>query len=180
MMMQPPMSERLGRGRFELRAEPQQSVSRSSSTGEPARPTVTSPLAVCEPGRVLVCELSEAGIVTRVNRSLVEVSGIPVEEWIGSRYFDWWHPDMPPAARVSLMQSLNIGTTWYGLVKLVRRQGGSCWHEVYMAPAGKEASGHVVVHNPPDPEMLVVADILVSRCADVRRSGRGDAKDLEP
>lgn len=180
MMMQQPMSARFGRSRFELWAEPEQPASRSSSTAELARPTVISPLAVCEPGRVLVCELSEAGIVTRVNRSLVEVSGIPVEEWIGSRYFDWWHPDMPPAAKDSLMQSLNSGMTWYGLVKLLRRQGGSCWHEVYMAPAGKEVSGHVVVHNPPDPEMLVVADVLISRCAEVRRSDRGDKKGLEP
>lgn len=119
--------------------------------------------------RLATCELDGAGSITRVNRSMIELSGHAESEWLGSQYFHWWHSDMPMAAQASLWDALQRNMPWRGLVKLVCRSGGYCWHDVYIASLRADAGHRIVVHNPPEPEMLAVAERLVVHCADLRR-----------
>lgn len=91
-------------------------------------------------GKLIVSTTTPEGIITHVNRSFIEMSGYAEEELIGAPHCILRHPDMPPAAFKDLWDTVNLGKTWQGFVKNLRKDGGFYWVKATVIPnvrAGK-------------------------------------------
>lgn len=85
-------------------------------------------------GKLIVSTADQAGNITSVNRSFIEMSGYTEQELIGAPHAILRHPDMPPAAFKELWDTVKRGEKWQGYVKNLRKDGGFYWVKATVIP----------------------------------------------
>lgn len=92
-------------------------------------------------GRLIVSTTDQAGVITHVNKSFVEMSGYSEDELVGAPHYILRHPDMPPAAFKDLWDTVLAGNRWQGYVKNLRKDGAYYW--VYATVIANIRNGEV-------------------------------------
>ncbi len=69
------------------------------------------------------------GIITYVNDTFAEISGYAPSELIGQPHSIVRHPDMPKSTFKEVWQSLEVGKSWSGFIKNIRKDRGYYWVE---------------------------------------------------
>lgn len=85
-------------------------------------------------GKLIVSTADQAGNITHVNRSFVEMSGYSEQELLGAPHAILRHPHMPPAAFKDMWDTLQRGDKWQGYVKNLRKDGGFYWVKATVIP----------------------------------------------
>ncbi|NTV97091.1 MAG: PAS domain S-box protein, partial [Thiobacillus sp.] len=102
------------------------------------------------------------GVITLVNRNLIEISGFSEAELIGAPHNIFRHPDMPAAAFQDLWDTIKAGKPWVGLVKNRCKNGDHYWVEAHVAPIWKsgQLTGYLSVRRKPGREAVAAAEVL--------------------
>ncbi len=113
-------------------------------------------------GQILVSHTDRKGIITYVNRDLVEVSGFASQELIGSSHNIVRHPDVPPAVFQDLWETIQQGQPWTGIVKNRAKNGDHYWVVANVAPSYEagEIIGYISVRRPATVEEIELAERL--------------------
>ncbi|TCJ17149.1 PAS domain S-box protein [Parasulfuritortus cantonensis] len=108
------------------------------------------------------------GIITLVNRYLVEISGFTEAELIGAPHNIFRHPDMPAEAFKDLWDTIKAGKPWIGLVKNRCKNGDHYWVEAHVAPIWKsgQLTGYLSVRRKPTREAVAAAEALYKQIRD--------------
>ncbi|KIM11090.1 MAG: aerotaxis receptor Aer [Sulfuricurvum sp. PC08-66] len=85
-------------------------------------------------GRTIISETDTKGIITYANRTFCDISGYSKEELVGSPHNIIRHPDMPKAAFKEMWDAIQMGKSWHGFVKNMRKDGRYYWVESYVSP----------------------------------------------
>ena len=75
----------------------------------------------------LISRTDIKGRITYANPAFVEISGFTRDELVGQSHNIVRHPDMPQEAFADLWTTLKAGSSWTGLVKNRRKDGGFYW-----------------------------------------------------
>lgn len=114
-------------------------------------------------GRLIVSRTDQAGVITHVNDSFVEMSGYRTEELIGTPHYLLRHPDMPALAFKGLWDTLlTEGKKWHGYVKNLRKDGGYYWVYATVIPNVRngEVMGFTSVRRKPSRSKVEEAEAL--------------------
>ena len=119
------------------------------------------------PDQILVSHTNPKGIITYVNRDLVEVSGFASQELIGSSHNIVRHPDVPPAVFQDLWDTIQAGRPWTGIVKNRAKSGDHYWVVANVAPSYEngEITGYISVRKPATAEEIKLAEQLYAQVA---------------
>ncbi|GAB3748499.1 methyl-accepting chemotaxis protein [Lysobacter olei] len=100
------------------------------------------------------------GIITRVNRDFIRVSGFTEAELIGQPHNLIRHPDMPEAAFADFWTTLQAGRPWVGLVKNRRKNGDHYWVEAQATPVFEDGKhvGYMSVRRKISRERIIAAE----------------------
>jgi aerotaxis receptor len=102
------------------------------------------------------------GLITYVNRELVETSGFSEAELLGQSHNIVRHPDMPPVAYAQLWKNLQSGRSWMGMVKNRCKNGDHYWVSAYVTPIIE--NGRIIeyqsVRTKPTEEWIAAAEKL--------------------
>ncbi len=91
-------------------------------------------------GHVIVSWLDQTGVFTRINQSLLDMSGYHEAELIGSSYGLLKHPEIPDFVYDDLRKKIYSGKRWKGLIKVLRKDGCYFWGLATILPIQYQSS----------------------------------------
>ena len=102
------------------------------------------------------------GVITKVNRAFIEISGFTETELMGAPQNIVRHPDMPAEAFQNLWDTINAGKPWVGLVKNRCKNGDHYWVEAHVAPmrSNGQITGFLSVRRKPSRQAIEDAEAL--------------------
>ncbi len=123
---------------------------------------VTGVERMMKDGDEIISTTDTKGIITLVNRTLVEISGFAESELIGAPHNIFRHPDMPPEAFKDLWDTIQANKPWVGLVKNRCKNGDHYWVEAHVAPMWKsgQLTGYLSVRRKPSRDAVAAAEAL--------------------
>lgn len=83
---------------------------------------------------IIISETDLKGIITYANRKFCEISGYTKSELNGKNHNIVRHPDMPKSAFADMWQTIQLGKSWTGLIKNLRKDGRYYWVYTYISP----------------------------------------------
>lgn len=95
---------------------------------------VTNEELICSPHEQLISATDTLGVIQFVNDAFVRMSGYSREELIGQHHNIVRHPDMPKEAFRDMWATIQSSSSWKGLVKNRRKDGGFYWVDAYVSP----------------------------------------------
>ena len=78
-------------------------------------------------GHVIIIWLDQTGIITRINQSLLDMTGYQESSVIGSSYTLFKHPDISDSIDNDIWKKISEGKRWKGVVKVLRKDDGYFW-----------------------------------------------------
>ena len=82
------------------------------------------------------------GVITKVNKPFIEISGFTEEELIGKPHNIVRHPDMPAAVFALMWTTIKSGKSFMGIVKNRTKSGDYYWVNAFISPVFDR--GHIV------------------------------------
>lgn len=82
-------------------------------------------------GGVIISETDLKGIITYYNRKFCEISGYTKSELNGKNHNIVRHPDMPKSAFADMWSMIQLGKSWTGMIKNLRKDGRYYWVYTY-------------------------------------------------
>jgi PAS domain S-box-containing protein len=78
-------------------------------------------------GHVIVMWLNQSGVLTRINQSLLDMTGYQESDLIGASYTLFIHPDFSDSVYTDVWNKVGVGKRWKGVVKILRKDGSYFW-----------------------------------------------------
>ncbi len=91
----------------------------------------------------IVSKTDSRGVITYANDAFCRVSGYSEEELLGRPHNIVRHPDMPASAFKEMWDTIRDKRIWKGIVKNLRKDGGSYWVDATIIPI-QDADGRIV------------------------------------
>ncbi len=74
-------------------------------------------------GHVIVIWLDQSGVLTRINQSLLDMTGYQESDYIGKSYTLFKHPGISGSVYDDVWGKVGFGNRWKGVVKVSRKDG---------------------------------------------------------
>ena len=134
---------------------------------------LTDEEVVLDEQALLVSVTDLDGVITRVNRDFVEISGFAEGELIGQPHNIVRHPDMPAAVFADLWRDLKAGRPWSGIIKSRCRHGAHYWSRVNVAPVREDGkiTGYMAVRRKATPRQVEIAAQAYARLGTASADG---------
>jgi len=124
---------------------------------------------------LIVSKTDLKGVITYVNKDLVDISGFSEAELIGQPHNLLRHPDMPTEAFADLWRDIKDGRPWTGLVKNRCKNGDHYWVRAAVTPLREKGNvvGYMSIRRKATNEQIASAEKLYS---EFREGGAGGKK----
>ncbi len=78
-------------------------------------------------GHIIVIWLDQSGVLTRINQSLLDMTGYHECDYIGASYAKFKHPDISDFVFNDVWKKIGSGNRWKGVIKILRKDGDYFW-----------------------------------------------------
>lgn len=111
------------------------------------------------------------GIITKCNKTFIDVCGFSEEELIGHNHNIVRHPDMPPAVFALMWSIIKQGKPFMGIVKNRAKNGDYYWVNAFISPVfvNGEIVGYESVRYAPDERDVKRSEIIYKKIFEGKR-----------